>query len=169
MWREGNRIFFESKVPESKLTVLTGGYVDLHDVVLNINSPGTAQESSKSKTSSGVELKAKTAFDEINKRAKSQPELIKKVGAVIVFDVTKDGKAQQSWTIDGKKGSVYEGKPQEGTTAQVTITVDDDDFADLASGKANAPALFAKGKLKVKGNVMLAQKLSTLFKEQAKL
>jgi putative sterol carrier protein len=29
--------------------------------------------------------------------------------------------------------------------------------------------LFAKGKLKVKGNVMLAQKLSTLFKEQSKL
>lgn len=29
--------------------------------------------------------------------------------------------------------------------------------------------LFAKGKMKVKGNVMLAQKLSTLFKDQAKL
>jgi hypothetical protein len=43
--------------------------------------------------------------------------------------------------IDGKKGIVYEGKPQEGTTAQVTITVDDDDFADLALGKANAPAV----------------------------
>jgi len=116
-----------------------------------------------------MDLKAKTAFDEINKRAKSQPDLVKKVGAVILFDITKDGKAQQSWTIDGKKGTIYEGKPQEGTTAQVTITVDDDDFVDLATGKANAPSLFAKGKLKIKGNVMLAQKLSTLFKDQAKL
>ncbi len=91
--------------------------------------------------------------------------------------------------IDGKKGTINEGKPQEGITAQVTITVDDNDFVDLASGKANAPAvcidilnkiyiyiillfflqLFAKGKMKVKGNVMLAQKLSTLFKDQAKL
>lgn len=43
--------------------------------------------------------------------------------------------------IDGKQGSVYEGKPKEGTTAQVTITVDDNDFIDLASGKANAPAV----------------------------
>ncbi|CAF2703141.1 unnamed protein product [Rotaria sp. Silwood2] len=167
MWREGNRIFFESKVPESNQTILTGGYVDLHDVVLNTNTPGTAQESSTS--SSEVELKAKTAFDEINKRAKSQPDLVKKVGAIIVFDITKDGNFQRSWTIDGKKGTIYEGKPLEGTTAQVTITVDDNDFVDLASGKANAPALFAKGKLKVKGNVMLAQKLSTLFKDQAKL
>ncbi len=43
--------------------------------------------------------------------------------------------------IDGKKGSITEGKPQEGITAQVTITVDDNDFVDLASGKANAPAV----------------------------
>ncbi len=43
--------------------------------------------------------------------------------------------------IDGKKGTINEGKPQEGITAQVTITVDDDDFVDLASGKANAPAV----------------------------
>ncbi|CAF5106013.1 unnamed protein product, partial [Rotaria sp. Silwood1] len=43
MWREGNRIFFESKLPQSNQTVLTGGYVDLHNVVLNTNTPGTAQ------------------------------------------------------------------------------------------------------------------------------
>jgi hypothetical protein len=45
-----------------------------------------------------VELKARGTFDEINKRAKSQPELVKKVGAIIVFDITKDGKVQQSWS-----------------------------------------------------------------------
>lgn len=43
--------------------------------------------------------------------------------------------------IDGKKGTITEGKPGEGTTAQVTITVSDDDFIDLALGKANAPAV----------------------------
>ncbi|CAF0908013.1 unnamed protein product [Adineta ricciae] len=170
MWREGNRIFFESKVPESSQTVLTGGYVDLHNVVLNTTSPGAPQEMSKTTpTSSRVNLKTKAAFVEINKRAQSQPELVKKIGAIIVFDITKDGNVQQSWTIDGKKGTIYEGSPQEGAKAQVTITVDDDDFVDLATGKANAPALFAKGKIRAKGNVMLAQKLSTLFKDQAKL
>ncbi len=45
-----------------------------------------------------MELKASGTFDEINKRAKSQPELVKKVGAIIVFDITKDGKVQQSWS-----------------------------------------------------------------------
>ena len=83
---------------------------------------------------------------------------MKKIGAVIVFEITKDGQVQQSWSkfsvldqqieylsflsaIDGKKGTINQGKPQEGTTAQVTITVDDNDFVDLASGKANAPAV----------------------------
>lgn len=46
-----------------------------------------------------------------------------------------------SSAIDGKKGAINEGKPQDGTAAQVTIIVDDDDFADLAAGKANAPAV----------------------------
>jgi hypothetical protein len=46
-----------------------------------------------------------------------------------------------SLAIDGKQGVIYEGKPKEGTTAQVTITVDDNDFIDLALGKASAPAV----------------------------
>ena len=52
-----------------------------------------------------MELKAKQAFDEINKRAKSQPELVKKVAAVILFDITKDGKFQQSWSKKNRKRS----------------------------------------------------------------
>ncbi|CAF1645646.1 unnamed protein product [Rotaria magnacalcarata] len=125
--------------------------------------------SKEDQTKISLELKAKMAFDELNKRASAQPTLVKKIGAIIQFDITKNGKFQHSWTIDGKQGIIYDGKPTEGTTAQVTITVDDNDFVELALGKANASALFAKGKLKVKGNVMLAQKLSTLFKEQSKL
>ena len=86
---------------------------------------------------------------------------MKKIAAVILFDITKGGNLQQSWSsylfssspsrrshpelsilaIDGKQGTIYEGKPKEGTTAQVTITVDDNDFVDLASGKASAPAV----------------------------
>ncbi|CAF1395501.1 unnamed protein product, partial [Didymodactylos carnosus] len=173
MWQEGNRIYFESRVPESNQTVLSGGYVDLHSVIINNDPPGsitnkqseTPERSEESKT--GADLKAKAAFDEINKRVTAQPDLVKKINAIIVFDITKDGAVVQSWTIDGKKGKLYSGKPDE--AAQATITVDDEDFVNLAAGKASAPVLFTKGKLKLKGNVMLAQKLSTLFKEQSKL
>ena len=61
------------------------------------------QERAQKMSSSGSDLKASTAFDEIKKRAVSQPELIKQVGAIIVFDITKDGKVQQTWSeYDGK-------------------------------------------------------------------
>lgn len=46
-----------------------------------------------------------------------------------------------SIAIDGKQGIIYEGKPADGVLAQVTITVDDNDFVELARGKANAPAV----------------------------
>ena len=45
-----------------------------------------------------TELQATVAFDEINKRAKSEPTLVKKVGAVVLFDITKGGKYQKSWS-----------------------------------------------------------------------
>ena len=54
---------------------------------------------------------------------------------VVLLDIVS------SSAIDGKQGLIYEGKPKEGTSAQVTITVDDADFVQLAQGKANAPAV----------------------------
>ena len=79
----------------------------------------------------------------------------KKVGVSVDIDWTRGGGGQNtkahylhsvtsrclSVAIDGKQGVIYEGKPKEGAQAQVTITVDDNDFIDLALGKANAPAV----------------------------
>ena len=64
----------------------------------------------------------------------------KKVG-VSLSNLSSITSLYLSSAIDGKQGVIYEGKPKEGTTAQVTITVDDNDFIDLALGKANAPAV----------------------------
>jgi putative sterol carrier protein len=45
----------------------------------------------------------------------------------------------------------------------VTLSLSDDDFGKLVSGKANAQRLFMAGKLKVKGDVMKAAKLEPVL------
>ena len=69
--------------------------------------------------------------------------------------------------LDLKSGSVSEGA----ATGKVdtTLTISDDDFVDLALNKLNPQTAFMKGKLKIQGNIMLAQKLGPLLKTDAKL
>lgn len=70
--------------------------------------------------------------------------------------------------MDLKTGTVYEGSPKEGKP-NTTLTISDEDFVELAQGKLNPQTAFMKGKLKVSGNLMLAQKLGPLLKAEAKL
>jgi putative sterol carrier protein len=50
-------------------------------------------------------------------------------------------------------------KPSADSCCTVTLSLSDEDFGKLVSGKANAQRLFMSGKLKVKGDVMKATKL----------
>lgn len=53
--------------------------------------------------------------------------------------------------------------------ADVTLTLEDEVFEQLALGKLNPTAAFMAGKLKAKGKIMLAQQLGNIFKSHAKL
>jgi len=83
-----------------------------------------------------------------------------------------------------KIGKIYRGEPEKGIKADTTLTIDDSDMIDLVSilniilllyivkktlfqalGKLNPQMAFMKGKLKIKGNIMLAQKLKALNTE----
>ena len=67
-------------------------------------------------------------------------------------------------------GDVYEGEPKNGVKPSTTMTIDDEDYVKLVEGKLNAQQAFMSGKLKIKGNIMLTQKLgSVLQQEKAKL
>lgn len=116
------------------------------------------------------DLKSEALFNEIGKRISDHPELVKKVKGIFEWNITKGGKTTGQWTVDLKtgSGSVTEGPYKQGK-ADCTITIEDDDLAAIAMGKANPQELFMKSKLKVKGNIMLTTKLGQLFKDQAKL
>ncbi|PPQ69015.1 hypothetical protein CVT24_000090 [Panaeolus cyanescens] len=88
---------------------------------------------------------------------------IKKTNGIFELQVTNDKKETVTWTIDMKKnGTVYKGKAQ--PKADVTIILSDDTLIDLADGKLNGQKAFMTGKLKTRGNMMLATKLDTVLK-----
>jgi (3R)-3-hydroxyacyl-CoA dehydrogenase / 3a,7a,12a-trihydroxy-5b-cholest-24-enoyl-CoA hydratase / enoyl-CoA hydratase 2 len=96
-------------------------------------------------------------------------DLVKKVNAIFQWTITKDGKPAGTWTVDLKNGSgsVYEGAAKE--KAGCTLTLSDDDLVSMVTGKMDAMKAFMSGKLKVGGNVMLAQKLQAVLPAKAKL
>ena len=90
-------------------------------------------------------------------------ELVKKVKGVIAFELTNDAGKVAHWSIDLKNGSgsVTATKPAK---ADVTLVMKDADFVAMSEGKLNAQNAFMKGQLKIKGNMMLAQKLEIVTK-----
>lgn len=77
----------------------------------------------------------------------------------------KNGKGEEAeWHIDLKNtGTVGKGAAPEGKKADVTLSLSDEDFAKMVSGKTKAQSLFMSGKLKIKGNVMKATKMEPIL------
>ncbi|KIM98319.1 hypothetical protein OIDMADRAFT_128555, partial [Oidiodendron maius Zn] len=104
-------------------------------------------------------------FDDINNVITATDtawkDAIKNRNAIFAFVLkNKDGETE-SWHIDLKmKGAVGKGL---GEKPAVTLSLSDEDFGKLASGKAKPQRLCMSGKLKVKGNLMKAVKLETIL------
>lgn len=117
--------------------------------------------------SPSADFPSSAAFDEISRSLSSSPadrkDAIKKGAAIFAFTLKHSGK-EESWYIDLKEtGTVGKGPAPEGKKAAVTLILSDADFGKLVSGKANAQKLFMSGKLKVKGDVMKATKLTDVL------
>ncbi|KAG0175691.1 hypothetical protein DFQ28_006881 [Apophysomyces sp. BC1034] len=90
-------------------------------------------------------------------------KLIKQVNGVFQFVINNDEKKEETFTVDCKKeGSVVRGKGKQ--KADAILTLKDADFVSLATGKLNGQKAYMSGKLKIKGQIMLAMKLDNVFK-----
>ncbi|CAJ0912532.1 2470_t:CDS:2, partial [Entrophospora sp. SA101] len=98
-------------------------------------------------------------------------QTIKDTKAIFEIVVKNAEGKEQIWTLDFKnEGTVIAGKGS--AKPDITISLSDDTFVDLSSGKLNGQKAFLGGKLKIKGNMMLATKLDKVLasvKPKAKL
>ena len=151
-----------------KLETLTKGMPKPSASSAPAASAPAAAAAAPAASSGASDFKAQAVFDALSKRVGSEgAALVSKVNGVFEFDLAANGK-RQSWTVDLKSQtpSVKTGKQG---TPNVTLSMNDEDFVALMTGKLNPQNAFMNGKLKIKGDMGLAMKLETLTKGAAKL
>jgi putative sterol carrier protein len=92
--------------------------------------------------------------------ARFNPEAATGMDEAFQYCITGEGGGDYNVSIKDGACTVSEGihdKPS------VALTLAVEDFLGLISGKTSGMQLFMSGKVKVTGNVMLAQKMQTLF------
>jgi putative sterol carrier protein len=80
--------------------------------------------------------------------------------ATIQYDVSGEGGGTWNAVIKDGACTVSEGAA---TSPNLTLQISAQDWLDMLSGKQSGQMLFMSGKLKVKGDMGLAMKLSSLF------
>uniref|UniRef100_A0A1I8A1K3 Peroxisomal multifunctional enzyme type 2 n=1 Tax=Steinernema glaseri TaxID=37863 RepID=A0A1I8A1K3_9BILA len=131
-----------------------------------------AEQEGHKPTGTTSNVKSAALFKEMSDGLKDNANLVKNLKAIVLYIITDGKKEIARFTLDLKNQPfcVYEGDVKKGEKPTTTLTVADDDFVQLSTGKLNPQKAFMAGKLKVKGNIMLLQKLSVIAdKKKAKL
>jgi 3-hydroxyacyl-CoA dehydrogenase/3a,7a,12a-trihydroxy-5b-cholest-24-enoyl-CoA hydratase len=128
-------------------------------------SPATASEASAAKAApaeaaaggKSEEPKAPAFFRALADRLAKSPAIARELGTVVQFEVKSP---DASWVVDlTGPGAVREGRD---ANAAVVLRIKDADLAALARDPSASRELYQRGKLRVDGDVRLAQKLGFL-------
>jgi multifunctional beta-oxidation protein len=164
MWRVSlTRIVLQVRAIERNEIVISGAFLEFLDAPPKQEIPSDVV-STKSSAS-----KAENFFKKMSESYAKLPDSfkvdqVKKVGGVFVFNVEGN-----TFFIDLKNGKGQVGVGPSPQAPDITIIVGDKDFDALATGKMKGQAAFLKGLVKIKGNMMLAMKLDSVFKAFASL
>ncbi|GIY74336.1 hypothetical protein CEXT_629571, partial [Caerostris extrusa] len=141
---------------ETGKIVISNAYIDL------VGAPKASKGPIMS--NSTPTLKSQFIFKTMADQLAEMPDIASKIQAIYEWNILQNGKVAATYTVDLKTGS---GKIVEGTINGVkpgcTLTIDDEDMLALVTGKLDPQKAFMSGKLKLKGNIMLTQKLKPLL------
>jgi putative sterol carrier protein len=108
----------------------------------------------------GMEMTTKEIFSQMQRRMDANPTKLAEIKAVFQFDIGGTDPGIYFVAIDNGKGVVSEGTY---ASPDITLTMSSDDFGDLVEGRLDGVTAFMGGKLKVKGDMMLAMRLQSLL------
>merc|ERR1711962_90190 len=149
MWEDGEKVLFEVWIKESNKKALSGGFIEFSN-----GDSGASAETAEST------LLTDTLFNEMSEKVDAAT--VAKVKGIFKFEIKQGDTVAKTWLVDLKNGegsvTAADGK------ADCTIVVSDQDFVDMAAGKLDPQKAFFSGKMKIKGNVMLSQKLGAILK-----
>ncbi len=106
-------------------------------------------------------MTTKEIFNEMQKRMDANPAKLGGIKAVFQFDISGADPGVYSVAIADAKAVVSEGAL---SPPDIVITLASNDFADMVEGRLDSVTAFMGGKLKVKGDMMLAMQLQSLLK-----
>ena len=110
-----------------------------------------------------VGFRSTAVFEKIAVKLKTDPTLTKKVKGTFLFNVTGGPSgASATWLVDAKGTEGVKSAVPPASKADCTITISDDNMVAMAAGKLNGMQAFMAGKMKVKGNMGLAQKFGAI-------
>jgi len=92
------------------------------------------------------------------------PDRARDVNAVVhwkIYDRPEGGYDHYEVVLEGGTCTVSESPSRE---AAITLKLKPADFLKLVSGNASGPTMFMTGKLKLEGDVMLASRLTSMFR-----
>jgi putative sterol carrier protein len=100
----------------------------------------------------------KETFDQMASRFK--PDRAQGLDAVVQYDITGEGGGNWYATIKDGACTVM---PGTASSATLTLIMSGQDWLDMLGGKLSGQMAFMTGRLKLKGDIGLAMKLSSIF------
>lgn len=88
------------------------------------------------------------------------PSAAKGVNAVFQFELSGDGGGTFHVKVEDGTMAIVQGSAPAPTT---TIKMKGDDYVKMVNGQISGTMAFMKGQMKISGNMLLAQKMQTIF------